>query len=100
MSCPWAELMDSFYHKETTSFPSSLPLGIATHFNGLAGDTHLIRGELIQGVKPTESVHSSTELLFCRISSLRDLTGSLRVCELAQKKREAGGGDRKLNRSF
>lgn len=93
--------MDSFYQKETTSFPSSLPLGIATHFDGLAGDTHLIHGELIQGVKPTESVHSSpTELLFCRISSLGDLTGSLRVCELAQKKHEAGGGDRKLNRSF
>jgi len=84
---------------------SLIPLFATTrhghHFKGLASDTPLTHGELVLGVKPTESSPPSpAELVFCRNSSLRDLVGSLRVWELAQKKHEAGGGSRRLNRSF
>lgn len=65
MSFPWAELMDGCCHKETVSFPSSPPPGIDTHVNGLAGDTQLTHGELIEGVKATEGVcFSLAELVF------------------------------------
>lgn len=63
--------------------------------------THVTHDELIQGAKPAESTQfSPAELNFCRINSLRDLTRSLRVQELEQKKREAGGSGSKRNRSF
>lgn len=54
-----------------------------TPTDGLAGDTRLAPGELIQGVKPTQSVTESfspAELVFCRVKSWRDLTGGLAGC--------------------
>lgn len=70
-------------HKQTVSFSSSLPPGSDTHAGGLAGDTHLAHGQLIQGVKPIESVtetFSPTELVFCRVRSWRDLARNLAEC--------------------
>lgn len=89
--------MDGCCHKETVSFPSSPPPGIDTHVNGLAGDTQLTHGELIEGVKATEGVcFSPAELVFRGVSSQRYLP----VQELMQRQREAGGDRRKLNRLF
>lgn len=85
MSFPWAELVDGCYHKEDSLVPLFTPPGIDTNVNGLAGDTHLTHGELLQGVKATESVlFSPAELVFCRVSSLT-------VQELMQRQCEAGG---------
>lgn len=66
--------------------------GSDTPANGLAGDTHLAPGELIQRAKPTQSVTESfspAELVFCRVRSQRDLTGAeLGVQELVQRQCE------------
>lgn len=61
----------------------SLLPGSDTSAVGLAGDTQPARGELIQGVKPTGGVTESfspAELVFCKVRSWRDLTGSLAGC--------------------